>query len=207
MLASLAEARAELASLEAALPLAEQAEAAALAETRAAIAEERRKRLERELRELVKHAMSFSVRYQNSASAFRRAAAAASRARGLLPDEIRRRGPGWENSLTAHHLQRACQDEMNRIGLVPAISEGGTSAPGARHDRVDMQFANAPHRIPSLEASTKKFVAGLMAAVTPTGTHEESKNETDLPQLASRSEPASSAFAEVPETIAAGEAA
>jgi hypothetical protein len=93
--------------------------------------------------------MSFSAHYTNAASAFRRAVATVDRARGLLPEEIKRRGPGWENALTAHQIHRACQDEMNRIGLVPAISEGGISAPGARPDRVDMQFANAPHRIPS----------------------------------------------------------
>jgi hypothetical protein len=59
-LALLEDARAALASLEAALPIAEQAEGAALEETRAKLAADQRAGLERSLRQMIKEALSYS---------------------------------------------------------------------------------------------------------------------------------------------------
>jgi hypothetical protein len=179
-LALLEQARAELASLEAALPIAVALEAAALEETRGKLEAEQRRRFERELRELVKIAMQFTAHQTNAVSAFRRACASADRARGLMPESLRRRGPAWSATLTAGWLQSACQDEVNRLGAVPQLA-GGVNAPGVRPDRIEARYTNAPQNLPLLEVTLKRYVA---AALGHLPAPQESEERLDLSKVA-----------------------
>ena len=174
------------------LPLVERAEAEALAETRAKLDEERRKRLSRALRELLKHSLSFSAHYKNAASAFKRMTAAGNEAARLLPDEQRNMANGsLALRLSAHGLKLLGDQEINRIGLLPALhGEGEASAPGTNPASVDLHLGNAPHQLPALEAEIRRLT-GLLLAGTPEP--QESGNGADLPQVAIKAKAAPTA--------------
>jgi predicted nucleic acid-binding Zn-ribbon protein len=125
-------ARQRIDQFKAMLPVIERVEAQALAETRAKLAEEQRKRLARALRDLLKHSMSFSAHYQNAASAFRRMTAAGNEAARLLFDGQKQiANGGLVLRLSVHGLKALADQEINRIGLLPALRrDGEASAPG-----------------------------------------------------------------------------
>src|SRR5262249_9259902 len=134
--------------------------------TRTKLADDQRKRLERTLRELVKHSMSFSAHYTNAASAFRRMTAAGEAARALLfePQKQLANG-GFALRLSASSLKALCDQEINRIGLLPALrrSNGEVNAPGT-NPAVDLNHSNAPHRLPALEAEIRRLAATILAS-------------------------------------------
>jgi hypothetical protein len=158
-------ARLRVSQLKAMLPLFERAEAEALAATRAKLAEEQRKLLERALRDLLKHSLSFSVHYQNAASAFRRMTAAGDNAARLLFEPQRRQGNGYfPGKLCESGLRAAADIEINRLGLRPAF-ESAVSAPGTDRTRLpSVEYTNAPQRLPALEAEIRKMTALIMAS-------------------------------------------
>jgi hypothetical protein len=199
-------ARQRVAQLQAMLPIAENAEQAALNETRAKLAQEQRRRLAKELEGLIKPVLQFSVAYQNAVSSWRRACDAIDRARALLPAELRSHGTGWERRLSAHWLHEKCTLEIARLGLVPlAVRPFGTgvlAAPGARADAVQtLRQASSPQTIPSLEVEVRRMVAEVLAAA------QESGKEEDLSQVAAEAEGPPTVTAEAPTGIATGEAA
>jgi hypothetical protein len=143
--------------------------------------EERRKRLSRVLRELLKHSLSFSVHYQNAASAFKRMSAAGNEAARLLSAAQREVAHGGlALRLSSHGLKVLADQEINRIGLLPAhrAEAGEANSPGT-NPRVDLNYANAPHRLPGLEAEIRRLTALLLeTAPEPQGRG----NGKDLPQ-------------------------
>jgi hypothetical protein len=176
-------ARRRIDGLQAVLPLMARAEAQALAETRARLAEEQRKRLERALGALLKHSMYFSVHYQNAASAFRRMTAAGTEAARLLFDGQKQiANGGLVLRLSAHGLKALADQEINRIGLLPALhGDGEASAPGTNPTAVDLRLSNAPHQLPALEAEIRRLTALIMASAPEP---QESRKEERLPKVA-----------------------
>ena len=164
------------------LAMIERAEAEALAETRARLADEQRKRLERALRDLLKHSMQFSAAYTNAASAFRRMTAAGNEAARLLPDAQRNMANGsLALRLSGPGLKLLGDQEINRIGLLPALRrDGEASAPGTNPTAVDLRRSNAPHQLPVLEAEIRRLTALIMAG---TAEPQERENGTNLPQV------------------------
>jgi hypothetical protein len=199
-------ARRRIDGLQAGLPLIERAEAQALAETRARLAEEQRKRLERALGALLKHSMYFSVHYQNAASAFRRMSAAGAEAARLLFDAQKEiANGGLALRLSPHGLKVLADQEINRIGLLPALrADGGVNAPGTNPASVDLRLANAPHQLPALQAEIRRLTALIMASAPEP---QESGEEKSLPKVAVGLEGALSGSVEAPAGIAPGEAA
>jgi hypothetical protein len=169
--------------LELLLPLVEKRETEALAETRAKLVEEQRKKLSRVLRELLKHSLSFSVHYQNAASAFKRMSAAGNEAARLLSAAQREVAHGGlALRLSSHGLKVLADQEINRIGLLPAhrAEAGEANSPGT-NPRVDLNYANAPHRLPGLEAEIRRLTALLLETAPEP---QERGSGTDLPQHA-----------------------
>jgi hypothetical protein len=200
-------ARQRVEQLEAMLPIAENAEQAALEETRAKLAQEQRRRLAKELEGLIKPVLHFSVAYQNAVSAWRRACDVVDRARALLPTEMRRHGLGWERRLSAPWLHEKCTLEIARLGLVPLADRPFgvvLSAPGARADAVQtLQQATSPQIIPPLEIEVRQLVADVLAAAAA----KESRNGSGLPKVATEAGGAPTGSVEAPVGIATGEAA
>jgi hypothetical protein len=197
-------ARQHIDQLQAMLPFVERAEAQALAETRARLAEEQRRRLERALRDLLKHSMHFSAHYQNAASAFRRMTAAGAEATRLLfgaQKEIANGGLALR--LSPHGLKALGNQEINRIGLLPAL-DGGASAPGTNPANVDLRLANAPHQLPPLEAEIRRLTALLLKSAPEP---QESGNVAGLPKVATEGEASPTAAAGDPAGTVTEEAA
>jgi hypothetical protein len=173
-------ARRRVEQLRVMLPIVERAETEALEATRATVDADRRKQLARVLRDLLQQAIRFSVGYQNAASAFRRMVQAGGEAERLLSDAQRRQGSGFfQIKLSANGLRAACEAEINRVGLVPAHASDGLSAPGAHHRNVAVNFINAPHLLPSLEAEIRRLSALLLPAPAE---GQESAKAKRLPQ-------------------------
>jgi len=151
-------------ALNALVPVIEKTKARALAETRERIAAEQRKRLERALRDLLKHSMHFSIAYQNAASAFRRMSAAGNEAARLFSDGRKQiANGGLALRLSAHGLKALADQEINRIGLLPALhGDGEVNAPGTNPTSVGIRLANAAHQLPGLEAEIRRLTALIM---------------------------------------------
>jgi hypothetical protein len=188
--------------LRAVLPIAESAEAARLEEVRARLAAEQRKRLEHGLKGLTKHAMQFSVHYQNCRSAWLRMVRSGEEAAGLLfdtPQDRQLKGT-FQLKLSASGLRALADQEINRLGLLPAL-EDGVSAPGTNPRAVGLNFTNAPHRLPSLEDEVRRLAAVIMrSAPEPLPQPVESRGEADLSQVVDKPGPAPAA---TPERLAA----
>jgi hypothetical protein len=186
--------------LRAVLPIAEKSEAAALAATRAKLAEEQRKGLEKVFRDLVKHAIGVSVAAQNTRSAWLRLVRAGEEASRLLFDEQRQVGRGnLARRLGASELRRLCDQEINRLGLLPDF-QGGISAPGTNTALVDLNFKAKPQQLPSLEGEIKALIAALMRHA-PFAEPQESGKDPDLSQIAKAASGPSASPVEAPETL------
>jgi hypothetical protein len=188
--AELAVARARVEQLKAMLPIVEKIETDAVVAARAKLAEEQRRRLERELRDLAKAAMQFSVYQQNAASAFRRLVKAGTEATGVLNAAQKQIGNGhFVGQLHAASLKRMCETEINRLGLRPSLDAEGISAPGTNRATVGLGHANSPHLLPALEPSVKAVVSAILAnSLEPLQGPQESENGEDLSQVAGRPE-------------------
>jgi hypothetical protein len=174
-------ARQRVEHLRAMLPVIEKAEQEALAATRATLDADRRKQLARAMRELLKQAIHFAAAYANSASAFRRMCQAGADAELLLSDAQRRTGNGFfQIKLSASGLKAMAEAEINRVGLLPAHASG-LSAPGANPRNVAVNFINAPHLLPSLEAEIRRLAALLLPPAPEAQERPEAKH---LPQVA-----------------------
>jgi hypothetical protein len=168
--------------LKAMLPVIEQKEAAALAGTRAKLGDDQRRRLEKALRDLLKHSMSFSAHFQNAASSFRRMCQAGEEASRLLFN-VHRASPNnyFPNRLSTGGLKLVAEQEMNRLGLRP---EGEISAPGTNPAALaDLGFRNAAGQLVSLEQDTRRLIAHITAmAPEPLPGPQESGEGEDLPR-------------------------
>jgi hypothetical protein len=195
-------AQCQVARLRAALPIAERAEAARLEEVRARLAADQRKRLEHGLKGLAKNAMQFSVHYQNCRSAWLRMVRSGAEAAGLLFDAQNPQLKGvFQLKLSASALRALADQEINRLGLLPALADG-VSAPGTTPRAVPMTLTNAPHRLPSLEDEMRRLATVIMqSAPEPLPRNVESQGELDLPQVANEPGPAPAAPAEAPAAI------
>jgi hypothetical protein len=65
--------------------------------------------------------------------------------------------------LSPHGLKRLADQEINRLGVIPA-AQGGVSAPGTNPAALDLNFINAPSRLPSLENEVCRLVAAITLA-------------------------------------------
>ncbi|HEY0378400.1 MAG TPA: hypothetical protein VGC87_15905, partial [Pyrinomonadaceae bacterium] len=63
--------------------------------------------------------------------------------------------------LSPRGLKVLADQEINRIGLLPAL-DGGASAPGTNPTAVDLRLSNAPHQLPPLEAEIRRLSALLL---------------------------------------------
>jgi hypothetical protein len=160
-------ARQRVEQLKAMLPVIEELEAAALAGTRATLADDQRRGLERALRDLLKHSMSFSVHYSNAASAFKRMASSGAAASRLLFDHQKRVGSGaFAVKLSETGLRVAADREINRLGSrIDGMSAPGTTAVPSNFYRefplsleeeirnlTKLIMASAPGALPALQA-------------------------------------------------------
>jgi hypothetical protein len=175
---------------------------AALADTRARLAEEQRKRLGRALGSLLKNSMQFSALRQ---CRLRIPTRHGSRCRSCpsTPRCTEKRGKRQPRS-PAERSRPKTPWPINRIGLLPALRrDGEASAPGI-NPRVDLNFANAPQQLRSLQAEIRRLTALLLASLPEA---QESGNGTDLPQVAIEAKAAPTAAPEAPTASVTEEAA
>jgi hypothetical protein len=204
----LADARQRVADLRAALPLAEAKEEARKVEKADQKAIELRKRLQAELKALIKDALSYSIHTANQVSAFRRMVRQASVILGLLFHSRHPKLDGLTRALAPLSIHRLCSRELSRLGL-PALSSdplgGGLPAPGAGQQP---EYYHAPSRMPSLEGDFRALAAAILAALPePLGSPQVSSERADLPQVAATAESAPTASPEPATGIPAEEAA
>jgi hypothetical protein len=99
-----------------------------------------------------------------------------------LSDAQRRTGNGFfQIKLSPNGLKAMAEAEINRVGLLPAHASGGLSAPGAHRRNVAVNFINAPHLLPSLEAEIRRLTALLLPAPAEA---QENGEAPRLPQVA-----------------------
>lgn len=110
--------------------------------------------------------------------------------------------------LSGAGLRKHCENEINRLGLVPAL-EGGVSAPGTNAANAGLGFQNSPHMLPALEPTMKALVAAILgSSPAPLPRPLDSGVGEHLPaQVATEPESAPAAAAEAHSPIAAEEIA
>ena len=91
------------------------------------------------------------------------------------------------------------EQEIQRLGAVPA---GRLSAPGTNPERLDLNYRNAPLRLPALEGEIRRLIEVLLASAPAA---QERLNGGDLPQVAEMPTPSPAAPAAVPAASAAME--
>jgi hypothetical protein len=169
----LAEQRQHIEDLRAAPPLAEKAEAEALTVRQDKQAADRRRRLEAELKSLIRESILYSVHTTNQVSAFRRLVKQAAVILGLLFDSRHPKLEGLTRVLAATSLHRLCSRELSRLGLPAMSSEplgSGLPAPGALPQP---EYFNAPSRMPNLEGDIRALAAAILAALPEPQASEE----------------------------------
>jgi hypothetical protein len=199
------ETEAAIRDLKAALPIAAAAEAEKLAGNRARIVERQRKRLELELKQLVKEALGITVHYANTVSAWLRLVRQAGHVRDQLFAIGHPNKEGWMRALAPLALHALAERELSRLGL-PALSSEplgmGLPAPGARPQPI---YNHAPNLIPDLETTIRALAAAILQAVPgPRQEPQVSEEQADLPKVAEVAETVqghSAAAAEPGETL------
>jgi hypothetical protein len=178
---ALAEHRQRVADLRAALPVAEKVETEKLAARHDKQAEELRRRSEVELKALVKEAMAYSIHTANQVSSFRRLVRQAGVILGLLFDSGHPKLEGLTRALQPITIHRLCEREMSRLGLPQPSSQplgsGNLPAPGAK---AQLEYYNAPSRIPDLAGDFRALAKTILAAFPGP---QASAEQADLPQV------------------------
>jgi hypothetical protein len=205
---ALATHKATIDGLKAALPIAEAKEEARKVEKADQKAIELRKRLQAELKALVKEALAYSIHTANQVSAFRRLVRQAGVILGLLFDSRHPKLEGLTRALAPLSIHRLCSRELSRLGLPAMSSEplgAGLPAPGAMPQP---EYFNAPSRMPSLEGDFRALAAAILQSLPePLGSPQASPEQADLPQVAAPAESAPTASAEPATAIPAEETA
>ena len=112
---------------------------------------------------------------------------------------------GFALRLSPHGLKALADQEINRIGLLHAIQrDRGVSAPGTNPATVALNFQNATHQLPALEAEIRRLTALILASAPEP---QERGKEESLPKVAAEPGDAPTAAPAAPASTVTGEAA
>jgi hypothetical protein len=106
--------------------------------------------------------------------------------RRLFEDQRHQGNGHFPARLSSAGLRKLCDQEINRIGLVPELHDGRVSAPGANPNTIGLRHRNAAHLLPSLEHEIR-CLADLILATSP-GVQER-EDGSDLPGVAEQPSP------------------